>query len=1338
MSEQTNTNIHLIDASRSSAIEGLINADNINNKWTNNISEGLKLNSGDKVSVAYSSINEIGCGDSALETTGKKLKKSVKYTNTSITTNRNPKSDVGKNIEFGPYGVESVSATNDIVELDVSDNEFNVGICYYKTTNGENYIHLPRAFDNGIDPLGEDIDYNETGTVSGMGPEGWKTRDDERKKLWYQPDDVLNGRPSPPKYRSLNDWHWYMGCRAYMPKTLPPAFGVLAYDETLEPTRGTQYFDYNGWKQKNDNSRYTLFVADYTPYSTQDTTLYETECFNREYIATATTSKFDFNFTLRDPSLMKFHQYTELKQYEVDVGFNDPHNVAFKLSSQLSDPKGGVETIKSYQVGYKASEVASIQPVPDYDAAITQNQEGEVFKPFAAGNWKTFRRGNPANQTGGSAPAPEPADAAETNLAGAFANYFTPYLWTAQTVIAGDTADEKAAQILQKQQDILDYQSTYNMIGVKRPELWIAGRELLFNESIIYPQVLKDTSLPAEGDNIWVEQNEPIQHDIQNTEHYYCAVSTEDGRTTDYLKTWFPYTKETLLALRKYFKAQKLYKELIDFPRRDTATVHTNNTDIIKMDTPPVQPTLMTNEGTETTGIDDPMDKRFLHINQVSIATYGKNPEGGLGFDSAGYPAAAYLTDYTGQASKADESIPFFFAFQSENEDTYIDTSALPIGKGTEYTYDGKTYHRPDQLCYGFAKKWTHTYPDSSTRDLIALSVQGLPAESFPDAAVVSLRSMGHDWHFNAYGTSAIALYSGWMPNDPKNNGYCGLAYQGKEKAGAGANTGWTGGGGPTLGGSATATGHQPGYRTSVLTPAEGYGISALLRQVYVGAIDPSIIFNSQNSRFQISGLHTPEWIMNAVDAGKPDATNTATGIVDPLTDAGTEVYKINKKIVEWNNYTPEMLPYRLKESFKAPLHQRGDHFWHNDGGTPDKWSYQEIVEVSGKLEPNTGGGSTAAGGYVLAGQPLNKANQAAGGCTGVYCSSAESAGYFGEHGDKLQNGDAWGVRKITEEATYLEVNPNLENFVVYDSNCGIYFEDFGIDNEEDWYDSLFGIMGWSWQQMNPDKISGSTQLNRQTRLTRVNYDSMKPLTTSADIPLKDVPTNVKNLWSQTMYSCQIPCPLISNLWYGFTFSAQANEVLIYDSSKSSNNEIADAAKEWGDGSVEAFYAKLSFLNGDLSQLQIYPQTVNPQTSQSITADGLPIKMKNPYFLVKSNIIADSFYLKDKTPLPIVAVVNKENGFGDFYFSQESQMIFTITNPTTLSEIHTEIYNADMTPARCDRHSGIIYKIEKLVQSNPDLIQQLITINKDIGEVQKKNVEGNIPNISPISKKDFI
>tara|TARA_R110000824_G_scaffold280101_5_gene468188 strand:- start:92 stop:4045 length:3954 start_codon:yes stop_codon:yes gene_type:complete len=1314
---ETNTNIHLIDASRTSSEEGLINEQNINNKWTNKISDGLKLNAGDKVSVAYSSINEIGCGDSALETTGKFLNTTVEYTYTNVSNNRNPTSDAGLNLEFGPYGVETVIAKNKILKKKVKDNEFNVVVSYYKNTNGENYVHLPRAFDSGIDPLGEAVDYNELGTSNGMGPNGWGNRDDERKKVWFQGDDLLNGRPDAPLIRSMSDWHWYRGCQSYVPKSNPLNLGLEAYLAT-DIARGEQYYDINIWKQKNDNSRYTLYQMEKTYYHTSDADLLDTTVKNRnniDVVLPATEVRFDYEYGERDIPLTKFHKYQEIKQYEVDVGFNDPHNVAFKLSSQLSDPLGGVEPYFTHQVGYKASEPASVQPVPDYDAAITQNQKGETFKPFAAANWKTLRRGNPIDQAAG-----DPS----TLTTGAWANFYNSHLYNVQTATSTGSAPEQAAQKLAKQQDVLDYLSSYNMIGVKRPELWDTGRDLLFSDTSLYPEV-------KDGDDVLYKAGEPNLNDANgNTAHYQAYTSALDGRNMDYLKTTFPWKEETLQALKKYFEAQKLYPELIDFPRRDTDTNQTYNTTLYKMDTPPVQPSLMTNEGTETEGIDDPMYKRFLHINQKDTTDYGS---GGLGFDHSGLAVADYNTAYQDQVDKDDESVPFFFYYDPANAETYIDSNII-TNPGPDWVVGAFDYHRPTDLCYGFAKKW-YVGDDTTTDPYIALSVQGLPQELFPDAEAVSDRALGHDWHFNAYGTSAICLYSGWLPNDPLNNCYVGLGSQGQEQDTTPPK--FISGGGPTMGGQSGITGHQANYRTSVIGPAEGYGISALLRQIYVGAIDPSITFSSDNSRFQIMGLHTPEWIQNPPDAGKPDATNTATGIIDPLPDAGTEVYKINKKIIEWNNYTPEMCPFRETSSFTAPLYESGDHNWKVEGSG---YEFTVIVDAQGELEAQDGGTSyNTIGGYILKGQEAEKPNNADTAVEGHWNGPSQTNGYFGSNEgggvDKLITGNT-DVRPISDKATYLETNQNLDNFVVYDGHGGIYLEDFGINNEEDWYDSLFGIMGWSWKQMNPDKISSATQLNRQTRLTRVNYSSMKPLTTSADIPLKDVPTNIKNLWQKPIYTCQVPAPLISNLWFGYTFAAWAQTAYIFDGAPSGANwGLRAEAKTWGE--PEPYGYKIGFMNGDLSQLQVYPMTVNPAISQSINADGLPIKMKNPYYLVKSNIIADSFYLKDKTPMPIVAVVNKENGFGDFYFSQESQMIFTITNPITISEILTEIYNADMTPARCDRHSGIIYKIEKSIPINPDLVQQLLTLNKDIGLVQKKKVEGNMGPDPPITKKDF-
>ena len=71
--------------------------------------------------------------------------------------------------------------------------------------------------------------------------------------------------------------------------------------------------------------------------------------------------------------------------------------------------------------------------------------------------------------------------------------------------------------------------------------------------------------------------------------------------------------------------------------------------------------------------------------------------------------------------------------------------------------------------------------------------------------------------------------------------------------------------------------------------------------------------------------------------------------------------------------------------------------------------------------------------------------------------------------------------------------------------------------------------MGWSFSQFNPTDLS----VNRQSKLTRVNYNAITPLTTNADIPQKDLPTQIKNAYQKPMFTLQVPAPLLTNLWFG-------------------------------------------------------------------------------------------------------------------------------------------------------------------------------------------------------------
>ena len=1320
MADNNITNIHFLDANRATSKEAKFPEGGNNPAvWTNEVSSGLKLNAGDKVSVAFSCVNQVGCGDKALETSGKLLKNPVTYNHTTVTNSRvESVADTEFNVELGPYGsTKTICKNTDTIRIP-KDNELKMVVSYYKNTNGENYVHLPRRFDSEIDPLQESVAYNELGTQGAGGPSGWEARNKARQKAWWQPDDATNGRPftEVPVYRCWADYHWYTGNRHYNPTSSTR----LGFDAHNHPAlvRGDKYFDVNVWKKRNDNTRYTLYQAALTFYDHLDPTL--------------DTYDFDQFYGLRDPALQHFRKYKEFKEYSVTPGFNDPHNVAYQLTSQLADAKLGPQPIKSHQVGYAATTPSITSAVPDYDAAISMKTEGEVFKPFAAANWVTMRKGS---NPGGSADE-------QTHSVGAFANYYNGQAWAAQTSDSTTSAPAQALQVLAKKQDIVDYQSTYNIVGMKRPEIYDTGMAWITQFNINQNSNAIATTMNPAPLNIGQEVGEITQQGLCGTgsligDEWYHQPQMEligsaaggyyggaAGGLTNHSMwlvlniNWYDQggltqdgTKTTLCLekLRDFFKAQRLYPETLQFPKRDATNNQSAGNVLYKMDTPPLSMPLDYYPDAQTGtqwGQTSPFNKRYLHMNKIKNEDRTNNLHD-IGDDNCG------LAD---NAASNLNSQPLWFYYDEAMKDTYVDQSGYsdiavmpPIGDWGDRAVRAIN-GTSENLCYGFAMK----YQDESTgvNSKIAINIQGLPVDYLADGSVwagdarYNITGIGYDLHFSGYGTSNLVLYSGYLPCDPEMNSLVGLNQQG-ETVGGGV---WKGQGGPTQGPPS-----GPEYLTGRDQPPEGYGVSAMIRQVYVGAIDPIIQFLDSNSRFTIGGLHTPEYEQNPADAGKPLGTDPET-YVPTVADEGISIYKINKKITMCNNYTPEMLPYREESSFQAPFYQQGDVTTLEPGAAGEQ-TWMSPCNIWGGIAHST---STDGYGYIGAGGTWFEADSNYTDPSKSYPPLIHSTGLDGYGGAVGKTTNPRGGRYIDPTHEYLETNYNLDLFTVYDSHSGIFIEDLGIGDRVDWGNSLWGIMGFNYDSFHPTE---ETRLNRQTKLTRVNFNQMSPLTTCATMATQDCPTAIKNIWQKTMYTLQIPVPLLTNLWFGHMFG------LWYANCSTAQMEATvPPRKDWGAQSLGGppnYHRRRVWQIGDQNQPSIYPMINNPAISRIIMADGLPVKMRSPYYLIKSDIIGDSYYLRDKTPLPIVAIVNKENGFGDFYFSQESQQQFTITQPSTLTEIRTEIYDADMSLARCDHNSAVIYKVEKQITTNPDLVAQLIQMGNTGALSPRKNVESN-------------
>ena len=125
-----------------------------------------------------------------------------------------------------------------------------------------------------------------------------------------------------------------------------------------------------------------------------------------------------------------------------------------------------------------------------------------------------------------------------------------------------------------------------------------------------------------------------------------------------------------------------------------------------------------------------------------------------------------------------------------------------------------------------------------------------------------------------------------------------------------------------------------------------------------------------------------------------------------------------------------------------------------------------------------------------------------------------------------------------------------------------------------------------------------------------------------------------------------------------------------------------------------------------------YPAISETQLSSRISAQLLPMKMKTPYFCIRSNILDQSSYMAKGNPLPVINIVNKINGDGDFYFQEQGNVEFTATRDYTLTEIRTSIHDPDQTLSRVDDNSAVIYKIQRINNANMNVLHDILGNNK--------------------------
>ena len=171
-----------------------------------------------------------------------------------------------------------------------------------------------------------------------------------------------------------------------------------------------------------------------------------------------------------------------------------------------------------------------------------------------------------------------------------------------------------------------------------------------------------------------------------------------------------------------------------------------------------------------------------------------------------------------------------------------------------------------------------------------------LPSESFispitPGSAGVPGRYAGWDIHFSAFANDCILLWSGVQPN---NAGSYTSTLTGTAAANAAGD--------PNVDLISSVYTSRNRVFAGGTSPAHDQNLSELVEAVYLGAVNPLISFDSSQSRFFLSGLHTPRKVRNDAQAGSHSA--------NPLNpDAGNDIYQINPEYFKTTasfSYNPE------------------------------------------------------------------------------------------------------------------------------------------------------------------------------------------------------------------------------------------------------------------------------------------------------------------------------------------------------------------------------------------------------------------------------------------------
>jgi hypothetical protein len=883
------TNITLLECSRNQSNQQESNDNKNYSLWTNRLGRTIQLDIGDTIEIKSAYINQRGCASpDSIEFKGRDLGVDIELEETisqspdvyvddqlpfpNLTADDNIPAQ--NNYQMGGVGFRYIK--NEAVKKRLKDNVLYLEENFYKNANGEETIMLPRSYNRvrvedvdgtAYPEIGtkvsrywtlDDVDY-DYGTVAAG---GYVPGINSGVPLLRPQNRLITANNSPndeavAKLFNTHDWEVKL---------------LEGFSDDTKPTNPL----YLAWriKQRNDNSRFTLFEREFdfmiwSAYEVNEDTTAENDTYNPKFEILDANGNVSYNLSSKkwfenngnipayagnqntnfppgyrriinqQPALYRYTKVSDVIEVKLKTGFNSPQSVANQITQQLQEQKKDSPIYYGKQVDVDGMRIFR----ENRSVAI----ETPTFKPVLCSNYRDLN--NLYLHDGADDPI----------------NNFQSYMSSTENQAISNSAFE--------------WWRAHHNIYVKRPDLFIAGRKVNTRDGYVYNPIDGSDSPGKDRDLYGGGRLNFIQNPIAVEN-----LGTLDNNSTSPIITSWIWNDENLNALKELFDIQGQYPEL--FSGIDNTIGSTTYLRNVKLD----------GNNTDYTEPATIENSRFLHVNRFNYVADHFETLGDDDYNQIRYTDTRDGIEYVYQ-DITHMTMPVFFAYQRKNKD--VKTSGEDI----------------NDMCYGFATKSRATYfggGDATEREYITIHpelLNGLRPELFNNRGGLSETGVwqplnidehttliGWDWHWNSYGNLCLLKDSGIPEFD-----------QGSGSSGGGAVE--------HIGDIsflrlnkdiATGTG---GHTTNIETIKH-------MNLSYIGTNNIACKYNEVDKNFYWEYLHTPERINNNWNSGIPEgsgATATSVAIVD---GQGTEVYKINKRLYGWT-FCPDMTPYLNNDKFR-------------------------------------------------------------------------------------------------------------------------------------------------------------------------------------------------------------------------------------------------------------------------------------------------------------------------------------------------------------------------------------------------------------------------------------